>query len=387
MLNKPHILFIPSWYSEHKGDLSGSFFREQILGLYKQNINVGIIYPDLKPLWDYKKIRIIPKVSFENDSGINTYRTLWSSWFPKIRFLQIQSYKILGYFLFKKYIKRFGIPDIIHCHSTMNAGFLAELIHDNYNIPFVITEHSTGFFRALYGNYYSDISRILNKSKLCLGVSSSLCSFLEKEISNSPKWVVHHNLVSEIFLNEEITIPKKQPFIFISISYLIKRKNTSLILKSFQRFNKTYPDSKLKIIGTGVEMKKLQKECSILGISNKVTFMGSKSRTDVVKEINSSHVFVLGSIYETFGVVFIEALALGRPVITTSCEGSEDIIDEKVGIITKQNDVEDMYLAMLEVYKNFDKYDSKKIREYCTDKFSEITLSSKLINHYKNIIS
>ena len=103
--DKLHILIIPSWYPEFEGDYVGSFFREQALGISRQNCKVGIIYPELKSLRSLK-FRFIPRLVRYDDMGLITYKILWSNWFVKLQSLQIIAFKYLGFFLFKRYIKK-----------------------------------------------------------------------------------------------------------------------------------------------------------------------------------------------------------------------------------------------------------------------------------------
>ena len=122
MINKKlHILIIPSWYPEHDGHYMGSFFREQAIGIQKNGCNVGIIYPELKSLRRTFDIRIFPKLQYYEDEGLKTIKLRWSNWFIKSKFLQILIFKYIGHYLFKKYIKQNGKPDLIHCQSVFNA--------------------------------------------------------------------------------------------------------------------------------------------------------------------------------------------------------------------------------------------------------------------------
>ena len=93
MNKKLHILIIPSWYPEFEGDYLGSFFREQALGIFRNNCDVGVIFPELKSLRSLKKIRIFPKFRVPNDDGLITYKFLWSNWFIKTKYLQIIAFK------------------------------------------------------------------------------------------------------------------------------------------------------------------------------------------------------------------------------------------------------------------------------------------------------
>tara|TARA_B100000965_G_scaffold7179_2_gene5605 strand:- start:2283 stop:3470 length:1188 start_codon:yes stop_codon:yes gene_type:complete len=387
MSNKIHVLVIPSYYPRFDGDYLGSFWREQALGLSKNNCKVGVIYPELESLRSKRKIRIFPKFDYYNDENIPTYRFLWTNWFIKLRGLQILAFQKLGMVLFKKYIKQHGLPDIIHCQSIFNAGFLGEHIFKRYKTLYVLNEVNSGF---LYKNqnletYYDDVIRIAGKSEKCFTVSSTYSKHLNTELSNNIEWEVHHNIVSDLFLKAKIQPYPKNKFIFISIARLHKVKNFPLIIKSFALFSKLISNSQLNIVGTGSELKNLKKLANDLQINDKINFLGRKDRADVVEEINKSSAMLHGCIYETFGVVLVESLALGRPVIAAKSPGAEDIITNKVGLTT-ENDEQKMCESMLYMYKNFNSYNINEIRDYCTLHFSEKELSIKLINHYSSIL-
>ncbi|MFX4528015.1 glycosyltransferase family 4 protein, partial [Acinetobacter baumannii] len=73
-----HILILPSWYPNFKGDINGSFFREQALALKENGNKVGVIYPQIRSLRDIKGIFIKPYgCHVENDDGVLTLR--WHS--------------------------------------------------------------------------------------------------------------------------------------------------------------------------------------------------------------------------------------------------------------------------------------------------------------------
>ena len=78
---------------------------------------------------------------------------------------------------------------------------------------------------------------------------------------------------------------------------------------------------------------------------------------------------------------------MGKPIITTNCKGPNDIVNDDVGIILKNNNSDELSNAMLTVYENYKFYDPLRLREYCKNKFSEIILTKKLIKHYREILS
>ena len=78
---------------------------------------------------------------------------------------------------------------------------------------------------------------------------------------------------------------------------------------------------------------------------------------------------------------------MGVPVIVTDCGGSNDIMNRQVGRVTKQNDVEDMYNSMIEIYKKYDRFEPEKLREHVKSNFSDSRLSKKLINYYYEVLN
>ena len=109
MSKQLHILIIPSFYPRFREDFLGSFWREQAIGLSRNNIKVGVIYPELESLKSKIKKKPLPVYQSYTDEGVITYKFLWTNWFVKMRKVQIYVYKKLGMILFKRYIKQNGI--------------------------------------------------------------------------------------------------------------------------------------------------------------------------------------------------------------------------------------------------------------------------------------
>jgi len=388
MNKKLHVLIIPSWYPSFKEDYVGSFFREQAIALSKENCRVGILFPELLSLRKLKNIKIFPSYSIYNDNGVNTFKLKWSNWFIKSKYLQIKAFKFIGHLLFKKYLSKFGKPDLIHCQSIFNASFLGEYLSTKYEIPFIIIEHNSGFYYKTQGfqKYYNSAIRISSKAKKCFSVSSSYSKYLNKELKNNLEWGVHHNIVSDFFFKTRIQTPNTEKFIFLTINRLHKIKNVDLLIKSFHLFNEIYPFSELRIVGVGYEYKQLKRLSRSLGIDKKVKFLGRLNRSEIPKQINQSHVYVHSSIYETFGVVFVESLAMGRPVISTNVGGVNEIVDETVGIIINDSNPDEFFQAMKNIKENYETFNPIKIREYCKKRFSEEFLTKKLISHYADVL-
>ncbi|MFX9385586.1 glycosyltransferase, partial [Acinetobacter baumannii] len=103
-----------------------------------------------------------------------------------------------GLRLFKEYIKKNGKPDVIHVHSLLNSGYLAFEIYKKYNIPYVITEHSSAFARGLVpSSVFSSLSNVVAYSSKCIAVSKIFCRFLEQNFVGTV-WNYIPNIVNNV---------------------------------------------------------------------------------------------------------------------------------------------------------------------------------------------
>lgn len=113
--------------------------------------------------------------------------------------------------------------------------------------------------------------------------------------------------------------------------------------------------------------------------------LGQLTRQEVVEKMHECDVFVLASDFETFGVVYIEALACGKPVIGTRNGGAEDIINETNGVLIDIDNVAQLSDTMKKMYTNEIKFDSNKIAEYTHKRYSSENVAAQLISIYKGV--
>lgn len=388
MSNDTHILIVPSWYPEKPGDINGSFFREQAIALHKAGYKVGVLRPEVRSIKDIKAIFSKPYgITLENDSGINTYRFHTLNITPRMPSLSKKRWVRLGEKLFLEYVRKHGVPDIIHVHSLISGGFLAEKIKNKYHIPYVVTEHSTSFARNLVSQkQIKELTPVVDASSANLAVSNEFKELLT-DIFKGGGWSYLPNIVSENFITNRIIPKEAQVFNFINVCYLTKKKNIDLLIKAFAKAFKGNSSVKLKIGGDGEEKANLLELVRALNVEDQVVFLGQLTREQVKEEVSSAGAFVLSSKYETFGVVLIEALALGKPVIATKCGGPESIVTPEVGYLVENNSEEELSKAMLELIANKNKFNPENIRAYCLDNFSEKAVVAKLGKVYESVLA
>mgnify|MGYP003408026041 CR=1 FL=1 len=366
-----HVLIIPSWYPAFTGDIGGSFFREQALALQNYGHKVGVIYPQVESLRNIKKYIVQSKgLSFEMDEMIPTYRWYYLNSTPRLNNYNSSKWVSYGLKLFNKYIEKYGKPDIIHVHSMLNGAFLANEIKNKYNIPFIITEHSTAYARGLIShNQIESLKPILFNSSMNIAVSKEFVKLLN-DIFKVNSWNYIPNIVNRAFLKKDISLVNNS-FKYISVCLLDPKKKVENLIYAFKEVVKIYPNLLLEIGGDGPEKRKLESLVVDLKIVENVIFLGKLTRNEVREKISDSSAFVLSSEYETFGVVLVEALALGKPVIATMCGGPESIVVAEVGVLVEKNSIAQLAKAMIEMFESYHKYDPNLIKKYCEDNFGE----------------
>ena len=220
---KKKIIVLPAEYPTKDNPLAGIFTKDQVTMFAKNGYNVTVLYNyfiSLKKV-SFKNIRniILNSKTSNNKNLTTTVNTLFSTYFS---FLKLK----LDYYLTKKYLTQYiekkGKPDLIICHFAFPTGNTAMKIYKEFDIPYIIVEHSTGYFTGLYSDYkLKIIKKALDNSILIIAVSNFLRKKLIK-LTNS-KIVTLGNIVDNRFFKIENKITNKKKVNFIIISELVKK--------------------------------------------------------------------------------------------------------------------------------------------------------------------
>lgn len=377
-----HILVIAAAYPNSYRQTSGIFFKEQAEALSKAGHTVGLISVNFISV---KYILSKKKIDFPSYCGeLNKVNTIVNHFpvLPKFRHLRLKLKFTLGKKLFKKYIRKYGMPDIIHQH-TYEDGLLTNFIKSKYSIPYVLTEHYTHFFRGIVKGRIEQIARKSYKNSsfnMCVG--EKLRTTLESHFQMPFTFVP--NLINTGRFVPAKNKKKSERIDFISIGGLIRRKNFDNLIRAFSTLMKNNSKLHLTIAGEGEEKARLKKLIKSFGLEEQITLYGQAKRNEVLNLLQQSDFFIMSSGSETFGVVLIEAMSCGLPVISVKNGGAENIIkNENVGILCEASP-ESLRNAVLKIQEK--NYDSEYIRNYIIENFSETAVTKQWINIYKKVL-
>lgn len=369
----------------------GTFFEEQARALIKLGHKVGIIFPEFSSLGNYFSGKDDTN-EFYVDEGLPTYTVHVQSKIPKLRKLSYWTFGWVVNKTFEEYVEKYGKPDLFHAHSLFFGGIAAYYIAKEHKIPLVVTEHLTAFIMGTINNKDDrQLSReIFSKVDAALIVSNNFKSDLQKELSlKKDTFRVVHNMVADLFFEKfypKALLPDDE-FIFFTNSFLLPRKNHRLIFDALKILVEKKYKVKLRVGGDGPLMGELKAYAKNEGIEKNIKFIGGIIRLQVKQELDNCHAFLLASFYETFGVVLIESLACGRPVIATDSGGPRDFVNEKNGIIVPEFSAHKLAAAMEKVIKNYSNYDQQAISKYCFDNFNEMRIATELEKIYDEVLA
>ncbi len=287
-------------------------------------------------------------------------------------------------FFFKEVLGKFGTPDIIHAHFAI-FGKIASVVKLRYNIPIVITEHSSHVNKSslpkVFKNYLTECYKSADR---LIVVSTALSKKINSFLGYSA--VVVPNIVdTAIFEYKRGEVVNTEGFVFISVASLDKNKAIGLLIDAFAEA--CLGDNVfLKIVGDGPLLEPLKRKVIDCGKQSNIFFLGRQSRSNIATLFSSSNVFVLPSQSETFGVVYIEALLSGLPVVATKCGGPEDFINSDNGLLIPVNDKDSLIAALKIMQTEAGKYNPDLISQECKARFAPDVIANKLSNIYKEIL-
>lgn len=373
------VLFLTPWYPHRYDAMSGLFVRKHAQAVVRQGVEVGVISMYHEPSITHNEIvdemvdGVREVILYTKKSGIigelDGLRRLWQYWH-----------------------KRYGVPDVVHLNVLTKQGLFARWLQVNYNIPFVVMEHWSGYlpengdYRGFMRKMLSQM--ILSHTKAVMPVSAKLMNAMKQCGLEHDNWQIVPNVVDDFFYEDTRCETRDTRFRFLHVSCFDNRaKNTLAIVEAVEQLSKQRNDFELVMVGTGQDIfftRCLADNYNLVG-RGFVQFVGEQTPQQVKEWMDASDCFVLFSNYETAAVVLEEAAACGLPIISTPVGIAEELIDDTTGAIVPVKDIKSLVEDMSAMIDNVGKYDSNKIREKA-EKYSFDRVGRQLVEIYKKVI-
>ena len=280
---------------------------------------------------------------YEDDNGVNVYRidnfmispNNFIDWVMQLNFNMIAK---VGEIISEK-----GNFDVIHAHDWLTA-YAGKTLKYAYNTPLVSTIHATEAGRN--SGIHDDMQKYINDTEWMLTYESSEVivnsNYMKNElqrlfglpyekinvIPNGVNLNLFNDVQKDYDFRRKFAMDNEKIILFIG--RLVYEKGIQTLISAMPKILANYHDSKLIIAGKGGMLDELKAQVNSLGLGNKVYFTGHLASKDVQKMYKCADISVFPSTYEPFGIVALEAMLSGTPVVVSDIGGLNEIVDHGI---------------------------------------------------------
>lgn len=259
--------------------------------------------------------------------------------------------------------------DLLHVHYAIphaSAAYMAKKIVEKQGktIPVITTLHGTDITLVGKDKTFAPVVAFsINQSDAITAVSNNLRDETYKTFPIEKQIEVIHNFVDvtrftkkPIDAFRKVIAPEGEK-ILLHASNFRKLKRIGDVISIFAEVNKKVP-SKLLFVGDGPDRPFAESQCRELGLCDDTRFVGKQEQIEDILAV--SDLFLLPSDYESFGLVALEAMAAGVPVISTNAGGLPEInVNGETGFLTNVGDVSLMSKHAIDLLS-----DDKKLKQF-----------------------
>ncbi|MEI6752267.1 MAG: glycosyltransferase [Paludibacter sp.] len=381
-----NVLFLTSWYPTPNNPGFGIFVKEHAKAIDSAGVEIVVLAVQVERSTSFFNLKVY---DFRDESDIRTVQINISSKFRDLIYHFIPLQRQIAFKYYKKIIAPVFSPDIVHSNVVFPAGMLGDFIAGKINKPHIITEHWSKVAGILQKPYLSGLTKgAYKRSTKILPVSE----FLKKNLIhlmpslNSSKFSVVPNVIN----SESFTFKKKQDSTeeikFCAVATWatkkIPDKKPELFIEALEQIQfKSNKKITLTMVGGGDRVEELQELC--VKKSYKTEFLGFQTKEQISKVLQNSDYFVHASTIETFGIVIVEALMTGTPVICSNVGALPELIDASKGVLC-ENTVEEWIEGIVKAIAL--PFDNKAIANNVENKFSTLNIGKKLKWIYEDVL-
>ncbi|MCM1156521.1 MAG: glycosyltransferase [Roseburia sp.] len=249
-----------------------------------------------------------------------------------------------------------GNFDVIHVHHPLLIGWNALYLSRKYDVPLVFTYHTryeqylhyikASFLQNLVPNY---VNWFAGQCDVVFAPTPSMQDYLERIGVGTTLAVLPTGLAKESFETDDAKVLKlrrellgEKKYLFCCVARLAKEKNLDFLLRALTRYKCIHAaDFRLVIIGEGPYRDELCKLTEELGLKDEVILAGKVANEKVKNYCKASDLFLFASLSETQGIVLLEAMAAGTPVLAVKASGVQDVVvNGKNGYMTHLSEIE-----------------------------------------------
>jgi glycosyltransferase involved in cell wall biosynthesis len=281
-------------------------------------------------------------------------------------------------------------PTILHAHGAWPAGAVARALSGIFGVPYVVTEHMSPFplpeppFTDATGRAGAAILAPLERADAVVAVSPSLATAMREQGLRRPVGVIPNLVNTEIF-RPALRARAPRHFTFLTVSRLTEAKGIADLLRAIEAFRRSGGEARFRIAGPG-PVAPFRTLAERLGISGLVTFLGPMMPVEIAAEMQGAQVLIMPARHESFGIVAIEAMACGMPVLATRSGGPDSLITPETGLLVEIAAPEELARGMAAMMARHAAIDAGAIAEHCRSRYGAEIVAEQIASLYRAVL-
>lgn len=231
-------------------------------------------------------------------------------------------------------------PDALVAHHTLVAGQLALRISEKFRIPYVVTDHEVGDLISCRTNrkVRKIFTAVGKHAERMVVVSKAMEAEAQRSLPDLQFSTIYNGSSFGVF-ERQWNVDKSEKVRVFCCSKFYGRKDIPLLLRAFDSVVDAGCDLELRLAGDGPDRTKVEECLNKLKHRERVTLVGLLPTARVVQEMRDADIFALVGWAEPFGVVFLEAMASGLPLVVSEDAGIAEVLEDgTTAVFTKPHD-------------------------------------------------
>lgn len=355
------VLFFTNNYPGEQNPVSGIMVGEFVKAVRDLGVDLRVVHLDerlYRPLTKLKRYRInrcYEKQLKPDPEWVTRYRvTAW----PCAAGISWRAKQWTGGLM--KHISSIWpnfCPDVIHARTFIPCSLACERLAEEWNCPLVISTHGadTRYFIAKRATHY-EIIRLCKKGIPIVCVSEFIREILaDNGVDESNLTLIYNGIdVSKLYQGDVPLNGKyNDKYLVFGLGNLQPYKGFDIFIDAIAQLRESYHNIYGVIVGGGQEESKLRSQVQKLGLEGIIELTGAKPAKEAMEYMAACDIFCLPSWSEGFGVVYLEAMANGKPVIAVKGQGIDAVIREhSTGLLVEPKDVQSLVTVLRQLMTN-----------------------------------
>lgn len=387
-LNRLKVLILPSWLPSRENPILGVFVLDQARALQTVH-DVAILWPEVTPFRSLLRVRPRPAEGEAGPDGVLLMRCRARARVPHSRLAVLHARRRAALRGLQRLVATWGRPEVIHAHVVLPAGWIALALGKELGAPVVLTEHSSPFAARLRRRWERPlVASTLRRCDVVIAVGPGLAAEMRRAGFTGRIEVIGNVVATPRSVERHPAVVARAGCVSIAfVGGLVEQKGAGDLLVALARLHHDGFGFHAYLAGDGPLRAALEARAEELAIASRCTFLGTLPRAEVQSLVASCELLVAPSLHESFCLATAEALALGKPVVTTRCGGPEHYVTPDRGAVVEPRDAEALAAAIREVAGSLDRFDSGAIRASVLERFGSGAFVESMTAVYGRVIA